>query len=488
MYFLEPTTIEVDGDTYFSGPGASGTVRFIPDPSLDRQLLPALPNGQPIQDGVATTGSTTFTSASQDFNLSRVREGDEVQIKYWPLTGSKVLPDPVPGVAGLTLIYSVDSGPSRTVTFIRDDASLSVPLKEVSRGGIIDQINASFGESVCSLTATNQVQFEADKLIVIDPNGTGTQQILDHIDGTGTALAFHSAGPGTLGTDVQRSNRAPHAGTYEIASISGTTTVLLTSGVSLGADFATHYAGPTFSSQSYEIFRPGAQRLVTSEMSDNEAEAGLYYFDVELVSEGTGDLWNLDAEVQLTAENYRSDGWYLTTEDSNISFTEVEKVSMVISRTVLPDGVDDDPANAIQITGQNLHITYDRAPSVEGVQSFITSEVERVVCSNPLARYLTPYFIRFDLTYTGGSKVEVIRPEVEEHIRLLYPVDTLQSSHLQKIFLDRGATGITNPLDLLAIVHEIDRSVTTRRSQDALGADSRLTTFIPDVLNIVRDV
>jgi len=77
-------------------------------------------------------------------------------------------------------------------------------------------------------------------------------------------------------------------------------------------------------------------------------------------------------------------------------------------------------------------------------------------------------------------------PEVERYIRNLYPIDELESSDLQKIILDRGATSISNPLDLIAIVHYSDRTVYAARSQDSLTT-GRLAAFIPDVLNITRN-
>ena len=133
-----------------------------------------------------------------------------------------------------------------------------------------------------------------------------------------------------------------------------------------------------------------------------------------------------------------------------------------------------------------MQITYDRADLVADVQSFVSSDVERVVCASPLGRHLIPHFVRFDLSYTGGSKESVVTPEIEQYIRGLYPIDELESSDVQKIVLDRGATSIENPLDLIAVVHYPDRRVYVARSQNSLTT-GRLAAFIPDVLNITRN-
>ena len=75
-------------------------------------------------------------------------------------------------------------------------------------------------------------------------------------------------------------------------------------------------------------------------MAENEAEADLFYFDVELVSEGAGDAWNIDADEQMAVTGYRSDGYYLTTDDENLSFSSAELPKLVLSRTILEQGVD----------------------------------------------------------------------------------------------------------------------------------------------------
>jgi hypothetical protein len=87
----------------------------------------------------------------------------------------------------------------------------------------------------------------------------------------------------------------------------------------------------------------------------------------------------------------------------------------------------------------------------------------------------------------GGSREDVVIPDIEEYLVGLTPVEALESSDLQRVILNRGATSITNPIDLIAIVHNVDRSITAARSQNALTT-GRLAAFIPDVLDVVRDV
>jgi len=160
---------------------------------------------------------------------------------------------------------------------------------------------------------------------------------------------------------------------------------------------------------------------------------------------------------------------------------------MVISRTVLERGVDDSPLNATQLTGENIQVTYERSQLVSDIQNYAAAETERVVCSNPLSRHLLPMFARLDLVYQGGSGESVVLEDVTEYINDLAPVDTMDASDIQKLLSDRGADYVQNPLDLIGVVYNIDRSVWVSRSQDQLTA-GRLTAFLPERISVKRRV
>lgn len=480
VFFLEPTSFEVDADTRFKLETDTGDLFFLPDPTLTYQRIPSLPSGVQPVDGSAAPGGDLFSSASQDFVLSAIRPGDVLQVRTRPIAGTIPLPNPVPELVYRTLVFSLDAGPNRTVTFIRDDASLDPD--EVSRNGVLDQINSVAGEEICQLTGSNTLEFHTTRDLVIRATGTANMPdagppafagILGDLADTGGATDF----------TIDQNNESPMAGDYDIISVSQTQLQASSNFPSPASPFTLN----PLTRQSYRVLRQGVQRIVATAMADNEAEAGLYYFDVELLSEGSGDTWNIDADQQLTVEGYRSDGYYLTTDDENLTFSDAEPVKLVLSRTILEAGVNDDPANATQLSSQNIQLTYQRSGIVGDVQNFALSETERVVCSSPLSRHLIPHFVRFDMTYVGGADESVVVPETETYIRKIYPQDALESSDIQKIALDRGAVSITNPIDLVAIVHYTDRTVYATRSQDALTT-GRLAAFIPDVLNITKRV
>lgn len=453
-YFLEPTSIEFNRQSFFAITLSSGSsVRYFPDPTLNYTRIPASPSTVRPKDGASTGGSSTLTSASQDFVLSSVVRGDLLLVKYVPILGTIVLADPVTALALKSLVVSIEGGADQTILFSTD---LSGFPNDVSRDGVVSQINSATGRTVAKLGSTQMLELEGDVSIIV--RSTGTANAL---------LGFD--------TSSDMNNTSPHSGTYVVVSSTQPTLVV-----------APAFPGVlAVARQSYEVQRPGTQRASSTQMNANVAEAGLYYFDVELVSEGTGDIYNIDSAQQLFAEGYRSDGYYLTTDDENLTFSPVERPRLHVSRSILEVGTSDDPRNATQLTGQNLEITYERSTLVSDVQNFASSDTERVVCANPLARSLVPHFVRFDFDYVGGSRSSLVVDDMTAYIKGLYPSDFLEASDLVNIAGQRGATSVTNPIDLIAVVHQYDRAVQVQRSQNALNT-GRLAAFIPDLLTVNR--
>jgi hypothetical protein len=458
-YYLEPTSIEFGPNAAFTLKQADGSLlHYFTDPTVNYQRIPALPSGVKPKDGQISDSSSVLLSASTDFIAKGIQAGDLLVVDYQPITGTVALADPVVNLSTRTLILSINGGLDKTITFITDDPS--IPATDVTRQGVADQINRIVGQVICKITTTNHLEFEADASIIIRATGTGN-----------ALLGFS--------TSVDKNNTSPFVGEYIVAP----------GGVAVGQLTVTVFfvSTPpgTSTRQQFKVFRKGLQRICSTDMSKQVGTAGLYYFDVELISEGTGDRYNIDAGLQMTATGYVSDGYSLTTEDPNLTFSEIERPHLRISRSILEVGVSDDPDNATQLSGQNIQVNYDRSSLTANVQSFASSETERVVNESVLSRHLIPYFVRFDLTYLGGSKENEVTPDIESYISGLNPDETLEVGTLEKILSNRGATSITNPVDLIAVIHNFDRSVSVERSQDRLGTGA-LAAFIPDVLNITR--
>lgn len=472
-FFLDPTSIEFDQNTRFSVDTPDGTLRYLPDPSLTTIRVPPPPATAKPTDGSSSGGGTIFTSLTQDFVRAGIQRGDLLNIDFIPLGGTVVLSggSGYIAVAGLTFVYSLDSQTDRVLTFIRDD--LSIPTGNVTFQGIVDQINASVGKSIASLDGSSRLLFTSDVSFVVRKVGTANTLILNQVLGLPTVPRYDYS-------QVDQANDSPHKGQFKVASVTATVLTLETLLPSSG-----DYTDPV-TNESFTVEREGVQRIATTQMALNTVDPSLYYFDVELVSEGSGDHYNIDSALQLTVSNFRSDGYYLTTDNVNLTFSPAEKPRLVISPTILENGVSDSPTNATQLTGTNIQLTYDRSQLVEDVNNFMGSEIERVINESPLGRHLIPHFVRFALRYVGGSTEDLVTQDIETYLQNLSPSQAIESSDLQKIVSNRGALSIQNPIDLLAVVHYTDRTIYAARSQNALTT-GRLAAFIPDILDIKRN-
>jgi hypothetical protein len=451
-YFMAPTSVEFGPNSVFTAVTATGaTIRFFPDPTLDYTKVPAYPAVSFPDDGAVTSSGTTFT-ASYSFSTESVVPGDVLDLLFVPIIGSGTLPTTISNLVGKTLLVSVDGEPDQTITFGHGTAPGSA---DVLRSEVAGQINTAIGKVLASVSSSNRLEFVGDVSIVVR--------------GSGTANVSLGLGVSDLSND-------------SLNNVSGGRKIVVVNNgsVTVSVPFTA-----TESRVKWRIRRLSTQRCSSTRMNTNTAPAGLYYFDVELVSEGTGDIYNIDSDLQMRAEGYRSDGYYLTTDDSNLTFSTVERPRLHVSRSILEVGVSDSPSNATQLSGQNLEVAYDRSTLTSDVQNFVLAETERVVCSNPLSRHLVPHFVRFDFEYVGGSSADVVSSDISTYVQQLFPSDFLKSSDLVNKAYQRGATSVMSPIDLIALVYNYDRSIWAQRSQNALNT-GRLAAFVVDIINVNR--
>jgi hypothetical protein len=484
LYFIDPTSFQIDAYpsveeatlpayTIFTYAGPDGSVlNYFADPTNNYQAIPALPSGAKPLDG-STGGALPanyFQSLSTDFLASGIQIGDLLVVDFVPVTGTAILPDPV-GTAlqpmnGAVLLLSLSGGITKTITFIND--SNTILPSQVTRAGVINQINTTVGETICSLNSSNQVVFNPTVSLVIFGNPAGNSANIQ--------LGF------PLIQDDNVSNAAPDAGTYTIQTVAPSGNV---NQVVVTPEFPFYPAAEA--NEQFSVYHAGVQRIVSTTMSTQQGIASLYYFEVTLVSEGTGNQYNLGANMQMTVTGYQSDGYYVITADPNLTFSPLEEPSLIMSLSILPVGVSDDPSNAVQLSGQNIQINYGQSSLVQSVSNFITSDTERVINESSLARHLIPYYVRFDLTYFGGSNTNVVVPAITTYITGLDPTEQLEVSSLNNIVLSNGATAVQNPITLVALIHNVDRTISVEQSEDSLNTGV-LAAFIPDVLNVIRNV
>lgn len=468
--------------TYFTVNVDGARLRFFPDPDLMHQVIP--PVGSSIPNNLASvppylkTDSTPTSApgrvsrdADIDFLLKEILPGDVVMITHQPIEGTSdltLLTLPA-DLQNKTLVMSIGGSPLKTCTFSDQLASVD---------DIINEINDAFGltiahkEEVVSPAATF-LRLEADVDFVL--YGTGTANGVNSPPSSGTLLGLGSVTKNNQATAYLESG-------YQVTEVGSTAIVGVTGHYRL---YTTPVAAVSAHSQHFKIYRPGMQRLHSTNMN-NQTEIGLYYMDVELVSEGVGDQWNVPNGLQMTVKGHDSDGYRLSVEDKNFTFSEEETPWISFSRRLLLTGVTDSPDNATSLYGQNVQINYERSPLTEQIQSFASSELERVLTANILVRHLMPHFLNFDIEYRGGSSADVVEADILAYLESLGPEDRVEVSSLSDLVKRRGASYIKNPITLVAIAHDIDRAIRADRSQDHVSL-SRIATFFPDVISVTRE-
>lgn len=238
--------------------------------------------------------------------------------------------------------------------------------------------------------------------------------------------------------------------------------------------------------QPYRIVRPGSQRISSTAM-EAQQDCGFYYFDVLAHSLGGGAAYNIpeDVRIEPVFGTYDSDGYRLETADSRLTFSTNEDTLAVFSPSMLPVGFDDRLENRVKLEGRSLRVAYDYAPTVAQVQRMVTSEMDRVLCANVLARHFLPSYVSLCVTYQGGNDPSRVATSVIEHIDGLTAVDELDVSKLEKVLHANAVTRYDHPFWVWTLTHDQDRRLVAARTENRLSDDdipyngtNRTTFFI----------
>ncbi len=478
LFFLEPVTIEFGRDSRFVIElEQGGQLQYLPDPWINAKRIPAYPTAGEAKDGwfisydAAThTGEFQSSAGEADFLGSGIRAGDIFTIQYMTVHG-KVLADVVVDLAGKRLVMSVNDSSDMTITFEADPG-----LTTITRQHVADQINRAVGLTIASINPANELALSGDYPIIIRARA-------------GATYANDVLGLADLGVDL--STHSVEAGTYLILEVTSVYTGPPPTSwwqkvrYKVVDHAPTNANDPAMQNQHFTVWRPGTQRISSTEMANNVTTAGLHYFDIQLASLGIGSIWNVTDESEMKVSGYFTYGWSLYTRDPNMTFSMAEKPWMSLPAVYFPVGTTDDLINSVNLIGQNLKVNYDSSALVEEVQNFVMDEAERVTCYSPLVRHLIPFFVRLDVTYDGGSKGSIVQGDAEQFVRNLYPSQPLDSANVQKLATNRGAISVDNPLEVMAVVHNVDRSVWMEWSRDRINT-GRLAAFFPDVTSFTR--
>jgi hypothetical protein len=469
--------------THFTATVNGVPLRFIPDPALSRVIIPdptsKIPNNlRSTPDRAAGTGYGLVSAHSfnaqvvssrteeLDFVTRRVRAGDQIDITYRPILATADFN--LAGVVGKFMDIRLGGGPRKTLLFTD---------QVVNASSLVNFINEQLGSTIASIDDTGRLLLEADFSIEI-PRVYSTDLLRYAL----WAVPYLGL-PNYLGSTDGLSNAAVNAGSYTIKTTGLTRSMGDTMGLLLVPEDQAQITSE-WNSQHFQIRRTGSQRTHVTAMQ-NQVESGLYYMDVQLLSDGAGDLYNIPDGTVLLATGYEADGYHLQVVDPNLSFSTEEDVNMVFSRQLLLNGETDDLGNAATLAGQNVQVNYDYSSLTESVQLFIGAELDRVVTASLLARHLFPSYLYFELVYQGGSSMEVVQADVDAYLAGLGPTDNAQASSIQKLAMRRGATFVQNPLVLVSLDTNASRVLSVVRSSNVIS-HGRLSTFFPGKVVVTR--
>lgn len=455
VYFLAPTSAEFRYATtrLTARVGVSDLV-YIPDPENQRVLLPPPPSQELTHEGVSASPNT-LTDTSVNFLLQGIQPGDLLELLYIPITGTTPLASVGNiAVSGLTLRLRLGSDPFITVTFPFD----------MPRQDVVDYINEQVGETIASLATGGELELKASESLLLDSTATAL------------GVLFLSS----------FSNEHPDAGIYIVQSVSDNMLTL--------SQRTPGLVGVSQSGSAYRVLRH-VQRISSTEMNENQDATGLYYYDVQMISRGPGDVYNLNTGVDMLVEGHAADGYRLSAENSVLSYSRAEVLRAELSRTILLVGSSDSPEEYVQISQQNVQVTYDRSQLVDEVQSFCDSDLHRVLNEEILVRHLFPHYISMTWNYLGGSAEAVMRKAVETLLDEVEPDEALEVTDLTSVLTKRGATSVYvsdsdspsgrgAPL-FVVVYHDEERRVRAQIVKDFVTT-VRTQRYIPDNIRLIR--
>lgn len=486
LYFLDPLTFEATyASTQISVEVGLTTRVFRPDSGVWCEYLPS--DTRTAVASMTSGGASAFIvpydlggAPNLDMMTYGIAVDDRVEITYAPLVGSIDIAVAGPlNLDGLSVLIDVGSG-NETVTFSGT---------ALDAGTIVSQLNSGLSKAVAfdyspsGFPAEHYIGLRGDHQIIIRNNavaGDATATIFGQKDTHNPWLPA----AGFAGADVD--NDSPEKGFYLVNSCAAFPTggieLLMMNGGLWAADNPPTWTGNVVAELGhyFHISRPGLQRMSSTEMLDQGVdEHGFYYFDVECISQGHGNAWNIVGEVQGVITGYDSEGWDITTDDDDTSYSTVEECTLHITPRVLIAGVEDDPEEKEELTGRSIQIAYEHDPITEQIQTFLLEPQYRILVSSPLVRSLLPVFVRTHIEYRGGGTESSVRSELAAEIESILPSAMLEVDTLVGLIRATGSTKITHPVTLVGISHQRDRTITTERSVDQIS-NARLSALIPD--------
>jgi hypothetical protein len=240
--------------------------------------------------------------------------------------------------------------------------------------------------------------------------------------------------------------------------------------------------------QPYELIRKDWLGISSTEMQEQGRISGLYYFDVPVVSLGHTPEHNVARDFRVDAKfgSYSSDGYWFSVRDPNLSFSPREATDLVFSAYFLPAGQAPVSGNKVPLVTKTVRVSYEYAPLLDQIQTLLTSDTDRNICSETLVRHFLPSYIYLDARYTGDADGSAIATGMSSLINSLEPTQSISVSELESVFATNRIKNYSHPITIISLSHDWDRRIVESRSMDklddanlAFNGTNRTTFYIP---------
>lgn len=220
----------------------------------------------------------------------------------------------------------------------------------------------------------------------------------------------------------------------------------------------------------YRIIRRGVRILSSTEIQKNRVN-GLYKFTLPAILLGNTEEYAFKKGHPFKISgSFKIEGYTHLVGNDVLTFSDRENGFLRLPVAVLPVGSDYNKADYFNVGASNIKITYESSPTVEEVQQFFSSPLDRVSCSNALVRHFLPAYPYIEFTYTGGKDTDDVVKDVISYVNTLVADDNqLRADKINDITKKDLATQVDMPIELVALVHGVDRIIRTLRSENSIG-------------------
>lgn len=467
-FFRDPTLFEVDDRSRYVAEGKS----FVPDPRVKATKCPAYPDTvKPsglAYDPTYIVGQRWFELpghyADYDIDILDLLEPDCRDI--WFLYNFALGPW-TPAAGTYTFNFNFENGSTLTVNI---NTPGGVPFDRPT-------MLATFNAVLSPLPATPLAIEVNDGPIQM--LGISTQERITSVTGNGPA-ALSGMEPVTYATQGNLSYLAQKNQIFAVlATAPDDPTYVRTSGPAM----VSPYEASPLTNVQFKVRRMGQQRFSAKQISENIHDSSLYYADVELISMGAGDDWNIGPDLSFLLSGWRALGYHLRPDNPVLSFSTKETPIFSATPFIQDPAVSDSYQQQTPVYGSGVRLAYERDSLVASVQTLAESEDERENNESVLARCMRPCEVFFIVEYQGGLPESEMRVEIEKLVT--EKADALDVSDIIYRLQQLGATSVQLPVEIGAAYVEQDRTFRLVLAKDRVEV-TRLAAFLVGRITLRR--